>query len=316
LQLTGPVSVPNWPTPITAGNVVQITLHDAYVRFTGESDRAEFLGEVARKVWDVATSTHLGSPQHIGKMLTGAVADGHMMMWFSRSDQEQLARNIGAAGNVAAPRGDSLMLVSQNAAGNKADYFLDRRVSYDVKLQPDAHASQALVTGRVSVDLHNGAPASGLPAIMIGPYNSDYQAGENHAFVSLYTPSAFVGATLDGKPAQLESAQELGRNVFSSYVSIPSESDGTLGFDLSGREPLVDGWYRLDVLKQATLRPDQLEVSVEVPAGWRIVDTYGVHVDPNNARRAIVSTAEAGPVTVGVRVRRSGESLLQRLRDG
>jgi hypothetical protein len=316
LQLTGPVSVSNWPTPITASNVVQVTLHDAYVRFTGENDRAEFLGEVARKVWDVATSSKLGSPQHIGKSLSSAVADGHLMMWFNRPDEEGLARDLGAAGQVAAPHGDSLLLVSQNAAGNKADYFLNRRVSYDVKLQPNSDASQVQINGQVNVDLHNGTPASGLPSIMIGPYDANYQAGENHAFVSLYTPNAFVGATLDGKPAELESARELGRNVYSSYVSMPSDTDGTMGLDLSGQEALTDGWYRLDVLKQPTMRPDAVAVTIEVPSGWKIVDTYGLKIDPKDPRRATFSGSAAGTVTLGVRLARTGASLVERLRAG
>ncbi len=316
LQLTGPISVPNWPTPITASNVVQVTLHDAYVRFTGENERAEFLGEVARKVWDVATSAHLGSPQHIGKALSTAVTDGHLMMWFNRSGEEGLARDLGAAGQITSPHGDSLMLVSQNAAGNKADYFLNRKVSYDVTLHPNSDASQVQIDGQLDVDLHNATPASGLPAIMIGPYNSTYQAGENHAFVSLYTPNAFSGATLDGKPAELESARELGRNVYSSYMSMPSDTDGTMGLNLSGQEPLTDGWYRLDVLKQPTMRPDAVAVAVEVPSGWKIVDTYGLKIDPKDPRRATFSGSAAGALTLGVRLARSGGSLLDRLRAG
>src|SRR6202022_2038871 len=33
MQLTGPVDVPPWPTPITADNVAQVTMRDAYVFF-------------------------------------------------------------------------------------------------------------------------------------------------------------------------------------------------------------------------------------------------------------------------------------------
>jgi hypothetical protein len=208
------------------------------------------------------------------------------------------------------------MLVSQNAAGNKADYFLNRKVSYDVSLRPNSDATQVQISGKLNVDLHNGAPASGLPAIMIGPYNPAYQAGENHSFVSVYTPNAFLGATLDGKPTGLESAQELGRNVYSSYVSMPSNTDGTMGLSLSGREPMPDGWYRLDVLKQPTMRPDGLTVTVEVPAGWKIIDTYGLTRDPKDPRRASFKGSAAGSVTLGVRLARSGGSLLDRLRAG
>ncbi len=52
LDLTGPVNLPDWPTPIDSGNVVDVTLRDAYARFADTPDRADFLGDVAKAAVD------------------------------------------------------------------------------------------------------------------------------------------------------------------------------------------------------------------------------------------------------------------------
>src|SRR5205085_3486666 len=47
LRLTGPVNLPQWPVPVTADNVVDITLRDAYVAFP-QDERISFLGDLAK----------------------------------------------------------------------------------------------------------------------------------------------------------------------------------------------------------------------------------------------------------------------------
>jgi UDP-GlcNAc:undecaprenyl-phosphate GlcNAc-1-phosphate transferase len=313
LELTGPVTVPQWPEPIRADNVVDVTLRDAYAVFTDRSQREDFLGEVARAVWRATTSSDLGSPQHIGRTLGAASDEGHLLLWMQREDEQRVAEQIGAAHRVAPPAGDSLLVVSQNAAGNKTDYYLDRTVSYEVALTPSADGTAAAVDGKVETTLRNGAPASGLPEVVIGPYDERFEPGENRAYVSVYTPHRFARATLDGRPRALESAKELDRRVYSAFVGVPARSARTLGIVLTGRAQLVDGWYRVDVLKQPTLHPDTLEITVRVPPGWRITDAIGVEVAADG-RTATLAAAQASARTIGVRIGRARPaSILDRL---
>jgi UDP-GlcNAc:undecaprenyl-phosphate GlcNAc-1-phosphate transferase len=319
LQLTGPVTVPGWPEPITADNVVDVTLRDAYARFANREDRAEFLGKVARAVWSEATTSKLGSPAHIGDALGSAAGDRHLMVWLAKPDEQKVADAIGASGRIATARGDSLLVVTQNAAGNKADYYLDRSTELTATLTPDHAVRNASVRSRISVELHNGAPASGLSQEVIGPYDARFRAGENRSFVSVYTPGDFHGARVDGRPAALESARELERNVYSSFVSAAAGGTAKIAFDVTSRVQLVDGWYRLDVLKQPTLRPDNLEVTIQVPSGWRIAEVLGrdAHIDPSDGRRATVARAVTSEYTLGVRVVPvGGPGILDRLRAG
>jgi UDP-N-acetylmuramyl pentapeptide phosphotransferase/UDP-N-acetylglucosamine-1-phosphate transferase len=314
LRLTGPVHVANWPDPITSDNVVDVTLRDAYARFADRDTRRSFLGDVAHAVWSAATSSTLGSPQHMAEALGEAANDGHLTLWLAQPREEKVASAIGAAGSVPTSSDDSLMVVTQNGAGNKVDYYLHRKVTYDLTLQPAHDGRTAQLHGRVEVQLTNDAPSSGLPREVIGPYDARFQPGENRAFVSVYTPSDFVGATLGGRPVGLESAHESGRHVYSAFVSVPARSTRTLVITLSGQVPLVDGWYRLGILKQPTLRPDNVVVDISVP-GRRITNWWGVQPDPQR-RRAAMNLLLTSQFTVGVQTRPVDHaSILQRLGD-
>jgi hypothetical protein len=157
------------------------------------------------------------------------------------------------------------------------------------------------------VTMENGAPATGLSPTVLGPYDSRFKAGENRTYVSVYSPFGGGQATLDGHQVDLDNQPDLGRVAQSTILSIPAKSTSTLTLDVSGRVSLSDdGWYRLDVYHQTTLVPDELEISIAVPDGWRIAQTEGV--EPEGPRRAVTRMALDSPVTILVRIERTGWS--------
>jgi hypothetical protein len=300
LRLTGPVSVDGWPNPITADTVVDVTLRDAYARL-GTEARVDFLGKVARAVWSSVTHSRLGNAANIAQVLSGATRQGHMAVWFADPSEEGLAMRLGIGGGLRPARADSLMLVNQNAAGNKTDYYLHRSLDATVTLRPEVDGRSAKLEERVSVQLRNDAPGSGLSETVIGPFMPGLAAGENRTYLSVYTPLAFRSATLDGTPTGLQSERELGYRVYSSFIGVPAKSTRTLRLDLAGSVRLgPGGWYALDLGHQAVLNPDHMRVRVEVPRGWRIAETRGL--DRNGSRDASRTNQADGPSTVWVRV--------------
>src|SRR4029078_4204399 len=81
--------------------------------------------------------------------------------------------------------------------------------------------------------------------------------------------------TVDGKATPVAPGQERGRNVYSLIQSIPSMTQKTTQAKLPGSVKLRDGWYTLTVRAQPTLNPDRLNVSIDVPEGWKIADAPG-----------------------------------------
>lgn len=265
LKLTGPVQVAGRAAPLTSENVVDATLKEANER----EQRADFLGGAARGAFDALTGASLGEPSTFASVLGEAAERRHLMVWSARPEEQRFLAAIGASTSFASVGSDSLGLVSQNAAGNKVDYYLRRRLDYRLRLVPDG--DDIVVEGSLEVRLTNGAPNNDLPAIATGPSGADLEVGENRSFVTIYSPLSFAHPTLNGAPATLESEMELGRNAYSVFVKIAAQDAAVLRLDLSGRVPFEeDRSYVLNLVRQPTVEADEVGITIEVAKGWQI----------------------------------------------
>jgi UDP-N-acetylmuramyl pentapeptide phosphotransferase/UDP-N-acetylglucosamine-1-phosphate transferase len=317
LQLTGPVTVADWPTPIDSGNVVNVTLRDAYAAFADTPDRADFLGDVAKAAVDKATSDSLGKPAKIAKVLGKAAHEGHLDLTFARPEEQTLAVSLGVSGRVDPVRSDYSAVTTSNFAGNKIDYYLDRSVDYRVKVTPNDRRDEARVDADLSIDLNNTAPASGLPEGVIGPFLPDrFVAGENRTLLSMYSPLQFQSATVDGKATSISPGRERKRNVYSLIESIPSKTTTTTTAKLAGTVKLRQGWYTLRVRAQPTLNPDQQHVSIDVPTGWKIDKAPGMQMDFARRASANVTLTQSASFRVHIVPDSGAQNLWDRLVSG
>ncbi len=95
---------------------------------------------------------------------------------------------------------------------------------------------------------------------------------------------------LRNPPPNVSSTSELGRRAYSSTVPIPAGESRTLALDVEGTIRLADdGWYQLDLPRQPSLLPNEAEISLSVPPGWRIADTRGgvESLDGRHAKAAL-----------------------------
>lgn len=257
LRLTGPLRVAGWPEPLTADNAERILLHDQYVELPTD-DRVDFLGDTAETLWQRLTAGELPKPSSILSVLGPAVEQKHFQIASLHENEQDVFAGLDLAGAMAPVNGDFLGVVTQNASGSKIDWFLHRRLSYDVDIDPATSELHATVTAT----LRNEAPATGLPPVIIGnALQPPLPSGTSRLYVSIYSPWALRGARIGGQPATLESQSELGRNVYSAFVDVPGGGEVTMELELAG---WYDGAaYRLEVHRQPTVHPDTLRVTAD-----------------------------------------------------
>lgn len=318
LELTGPVQIDDWPTPIGAENVVDVTLRDAYAEFARTPERADFLGDVARAAIDRATTGDLGAPARLGEVLGRAAHEGHISLWFEAPDEQTVSDELDISGRVPAPVGDLVMVSNTNAGANKLDYYLQRGITYDAVVTPSGDLRRAVTQGTIDVELANTVPPEGVPQIAAGPYEGAtdrFVYGQNHSFLSVYTPLGLQSARADGEPVLLETGLELDRNVYSRVVDVFSQSGAKVEFDVTGTVRLADGgWYELTLVRQPTLRPDEVTVRIAVPEGFEIRAARGLEVVDGVAEATMGLTRTR---TVRVQIGHSGgRNLWERLQDG
>ena len=275
LRLTGPLTVPPWPEPLTAENAEQILLYDQYVRLPSP-ERIDFLGEATRLLWERVTSGPLPPVPRILAALGPAVADKHLMVSAVDGDEDAALGRAGINGRLApVDGGDALAVVTQNASGNKIDWFLRRSIDYRPSYDPTTGA----VSARLTVTLDNAAPPAGAPDYLIGnALQPPLPRGTNRLYLSVYTPLGLSAARLGDAQVAMESEAEAGRKVYSTYVDIPPNGRAVLELDLSGR--LLRGTpYRLGLHAQPLVTPDQVSVTLRGRAPRRLL------LDGNEALR-------------------------------
>jgi hypothetical protein len=266
LQVVGPVTVPSWPVPIGAENAPSVLLHEQYVALDGDA-RENFLGDVIHAVWERATTSDLPSPASLAKVLGPAVRGRHIQFHSRRAGEQGILGRLGADGAVRYAGGDHVELVTDNASQSKIDWFLRRSVDYRLKYNPGTGSAD----GTMKVTLTNDAPASGEPAYVLG--GAVAPPGYSRQIVQVYTPLDLVSVTVDGRPPPPASVRSLGGKGNWAHeldVAAPPKSALTIELHLSGHLAAPRGRLTLDLVRQSAVRPDHVNVTVEVAEGWRI----------------------------------------------
>lgn len=265
LNVVGSIDVPSWPTSITAANALQILLFDQYQRYSARGQRVDFLGDVAQEAWRRLTGGGLPPVPQVLAALGPAIQDKHVFLSSTRPDEQRLFEDMGAAGSIPPVNGDFIGLVTQNAVGNKIDYFLRRAVDYRVQLDPASGRLRATAT----ITLRNEAPATPLqPGMIDNDLVPRLPNGTNKLYLSFYTPWDLVAGRIDGNDVVFERAAELGRRVYSAAAIIPPGATVTLELSLSGRLPATRA-YRLDIYRQPMVAADDVTTTLALDTGWR-----------------------------------------------
>lgn len=268
LEVVGPVSVPE-AGEVTADTFLPLALNEAYLRFPEKPDRARALIEAGRRMWERLLATELTDVRQLAGPLGRAVAGRHIQVW-SPAEEGRL-RRLGIDGRIGPPpEGDYLLVVAQNAAANKVDYYARRRIHYRVDVGDDG-----VTRSRLTVSLANGTPA-GLPSSVAGPYLPADPPGLNRSYVSVYLApgTGVTAARLDGERAGVESHRERGLAVASRFLEVMPQRTSALDLFLRGRVARP-GEYRLRVRRQPSLHPDAVRIEVALPHGSRILSTEG-----------------------------------------
>ena len=313
LRLIGPVPL-DGDRQLTADNAAPLLLHEQYLEFgeEQETDRVDFLAAATSAVFQRLTSTTLPKPQEVADVLAPIVAGRHLQLASVHPAEQRFFERLGATGAVPPVRGDFLGVVTQNFNGNKIDWYMKRSYDYDAEYDPGSGEVRATLTVR----LRNDAPADGLPRSVVGyggpdiPEQPHTAFGENLTLLTVYSPLELVSMTVDdGQELGLSKQNELGRRVYSALVSVKTRSTRTVTVELAGR--IRAGDYRLDVLRQATVVPDEASLSVTVASGWQVEEGGRNGVSSAHAQVTVDRTR-----TLEVGTERAVNGVLGRLRRG
>ncbi len=261
MQLSGPVELPAIGRTIDASNVVEFLNVGQYETFDDQTERKDYLTDIAAATFDRLLTGDLPSPRELGRVLGPAARGGHLQMATLDEESNDFLRSLFMLGEFPAPTAgtDFLSVVQTNGAANKIDSFLERDIDYHVRL--DEASGQAEVT--VGVTLTNTATLD-LPDYIIGIPPEGYPIGTTKVQLSIYTPHFLDTVTVDGSVELIEPQIELGWQRYLLFVNVPAGESKRVEFELDGAIDLdPEDPYRLVLANQALINDDHVHVLVE-----------------------------------------------------
>jgi hypothetical protein len=288
LSLSGPVQVPGFGQ-LDASNAANLLLKGQYALYPDPSQqdvRRNFQQEAIRQAFQRLSTGSLPSPRSLSSALDPVVRQGRLLLWSFHPADQPLLRRLGLAGAFPARSGgDLLSVVTQNAATNKIDSYLQRSITDQVAYDPGNGGVRSTVT----ITLHNTAPVAGLSSQVIGSYGgSGLPPGTNQAWLTVYSPLALAAASQNGHPVKMGAVPELGVMTYSTFVQVPAGGQVTLTLRLSGR--INSGKrYQITLRQQPMVLPDRNLVQVTATAGWNSRSASRWQPGPNAVSRATFS---------------------------
>ena len=269
LKATGPVTVAG--RTLTSTTFRPIALVEAYTVPTPR--RVDMLLAAAREGWRRLKGG--SDPVAVAREMTAAARSGHVKAFSLNPEAQGALAAAGISGAVATSPGDHLLLVRQNAGGNKLDYYFHTSMAQTVALGLDGGART-----RLAIELRNDAPEHGLAPYAVGVLKPSQAPGSNRGYFSVYAaPGAEMLAFRAGPGRTAESARERGRRVFSWFQSVPARSTRRAALLLASRNVATlrgELWtYRLALEAQPELNPPHLSVLIALPRGARLRGVAG-----------------------------------------
>ena len=269
LDLTGPITLKDSDTKLTSKNAAHTLLVDQYTQLP-KKERVDFLDEATRVTFEKLTTGDLPKPVKVAKAMNPMVEQGRVFGHSTHPQIQALFQELALDGAIPSRNdGDYLSITQSNENPSKIDAYLKRDVTYNATFWPD--------TGEVDSDLDirltNSAPDALLPVDVIGNA-ADKPVGTNHLFLTVYTPLTANGATINDAPTGIGSLTRFGLSAYTVVVDVPPGGTVTVHLALSG-VVARSRQYQLTVVRQPTVNPDHIDVTLQGREGWHIADFPG-----------------------------------------
>jgi len=277
LNATGPIDLPDYNEEVTADNLFERAEYRSEIDFfPGSTQKKDFLGSLAREIFDKAQTATASELLKYIEALELALVQKQVLIYLHDLDAQKLLLEQNWAGALFAPNlatldnrpvlSDYSYLVEANLGINKANYFLKRHLKHQLTILKN---KQALVITTISY--HNQSPADAWPG---GTYRS---------YLRHYIPldSQLISIKVDDKKLNLK--KDVDRQVandklilgFPVTVPVKNALDVEITYRLPGKLDTSQPQARLAIVipKQPGIIDDTLEVIVNHPSFLTVAAT-------------------------------------------
>jgi nucleoside-diphosphate-sugar epimerase len=269
LAATGPLTLSDYNEEVTAENLFDRAEYRSEIDFfPGSTQKKDFLGALAREIFNKAQSASGGDLIKFAQAAEAALAQKQILIYLHDADSQKLLLAQNWAGGMLAPNlkaadarpvlTDYNFLVEANLGINKANYFLRRAIKQQLTILKNKE-----VLTVTTVNYQNQSPADAWPGGVYKTYLRDYiPAGSNLVSIKIDQNKLNLGTDVD-------ITTQADKFILGFPVSVPVKgvAEVEITYRLPGALENKNNLSRLAVVipKQPGIIDDPLEVIVNHP---------------------------------------------------
>lgn len=271
LTIVGPIKVRG--EEYNASNFQPLLQYNVEVAYKDQNisswDRKEIINELLGSLREKLFALPAKRWPELLKAIDRNIAERNLQLFFNDPDQENLARDLGADGEIIRLSDDYLAVIDANLGAFKTDAVVKKSITYEAVGQ----------NGRLQAVLSLGYQHEG---------GFDWRTTRYRSYTRVYVPlgSKLTSISgLDEATADLSTYddRELGKTVFGFFFSVEPKSSRNVRISYSLPDTLgsvlADGRYRLLVQKQSGRRTESLKVRLS--DGQRELGSWQANLDEN-----------------------------------
>jgi len=270
LKATGPIDLPDYNEEITSDNLFERAEYRSEIDFfAGSTQKKDFLGALAREIFDKAQNSSAAELLKYIQALEVALAQKQILVYLHDNDSQKLLLEQNWAGALFSPNlatldnrpvlSDYSYLVEANLGINKANYFLTRHIKQQLTILKNKE-----ILSVTTINYHNQSPADAWPG---GVYRS---------YLREYIPldSKLISVKVDDKKLSLKKEVDIqvvdNKTIIGFPVTVPVKN--SLNVEITYRLPdklkLANNQGRLAIVipKQPGIIDDTLEAIINHPS--------------------------------------------------
>lgn len=258
LTLTGPITIGK--TEFNSSNLVdELQLITGYA-YDGKKNidttqRKEIIGVLGKTLIERVLQLPKEKYGKAWTIFQQGVTEKHLLFWVANQRNQQTLEQLGWAGAVQVPQGDSLMVVDANLASLKSDPFVKRTLSYNVQRDGDS------LVANLTIHYNN----TGTLTWKTTRYRTYTRVLVPRGSTLLSSAGAMVDCNVK-RDGTVDVGEEAGHTTFAAFTctELGASHDLVLRYQLGGSpNALFDqGEYRLLVQKQPGTLRHSLNVTI------------------------------------------------------
>jgi len=272
LEAVGEVELPDYKEKINANNLFERAQYYSEIGFfPGSTQKQDFLGSLSRILFEKIKNAQGKTKIEIAKAIYQSLKSKDILVYLDDSQPMEVVSELGWDGGIKNVKcqmsnvkclEDYLFIVEANVGVNKANYFVERNLSGEMKVEDDGRIRKIL-----KISYQNKSPSSHFPA-------GDYK---NYLRVLVPQGSELEKVFIDSQELEKEKVEVSNiseKTSFGFLVNVPvgERKEVEIRWVLPGKIEFAEKvQYLLFVQKQSGTKEEKFNFRLSVPSGVAVV---------------------------------------------